>query len=81
MKVKLKATVTYEWEDDTEYWEAVNPLTPDDFVKAVQDYVRDDYSYVLECGITGIKIEVVDPDRWYNEMPDQLKLQDEGDGW
>ena len=54
MKVKVKATVVFEWEEDSANWGDDNPQTVDDLLKLANDYAKDDPSYILGCEPTSI---------------------------
>lgn len=54
MKMKVKATITFEWEEDTENWPGTKPSTKEELLRCMKEYASEDYSYFLECPITSV---------------------------
>lgn len=59
MKIQVKATVVYEWEEDTANWTEDNPQTETELMDLVQAYSKLDPNYIFDGEITSIKIEQV----------------------
>lgn len=60
MKIKVRATVTYEWEEDSDNWADHVIESEDELVAAAQEYAKKDWSYILNCDAVAVsKIEVV----------------------
>lgn len=59
MKIKVQATIVYEWEEDSVDWPDDDITTEAELIAAVQRYVDHDLVYILECDPKTIgKIEV-----------------------
>jgi hypothetical protein len=60
MKIVVRATVVFEWEEDSKNWEEAE--TPEALLALVKDYVKGDMSYILDDSkITGYTIEIKPP--------------------
>lgn len=61
MKFKVRATVVYEWEEDSENWQGDEPLeTAEAILAAANEYAAEDPAYILDCEPTTIsKIEAI----------------------
>lgn len=57
MKIKIRATVIYEWMEDSTNWD--DPKSEDELTSAVQEYIRGDLSYITEQNPTFITVERV----------------------
>lgn len=58
MNYKMRATVIFEWEENTANWSEA-PKTAEEVLKLVKDYSSTDHSYFLESDLKEYKIELV----------------------
>jgi hypothetical protein len=59
MKIKLRAVVTFSWEEDSKDWDA-DPKTPEEILAEVKKYVEDDMGYILEADIDTYDIQIAE---------------------
>lgn len=60
MKFNVRATVIFEWEEDSDTWVGVEH-TREAILQAVREYAKDDATYVLDCEHKIISIEEATP--------------------
>lgn len=49
MKIKIKHTIIYVQEEDSDNWDQ-SCETPEDLLKQVKRYIEDDLAYILDSG-------------------------------
>ena len=58
MRIKIQATVTYVWEEDSELW-GTDPQTPEELLAEVKKHLDYDPLYMLDADINDKKIEII----------------------